>query len=183
MSFLRPEAVTAVLRWSEPVISAAVALWLAASAYTLLGAGNPLGGLALIGAGIAALWTVVSGIRRLLGHTLQRPGGPGVVTLQEGRIGYYGPEGGGFVGIETLMAVDLVAVGDPGPGGLVWQFSDAEGRRLAIPQSAEGAQDILDTLGVLPRLDYARIVSAMLSREEKIYRVWRREGTARLRSS
>ncbi|MEM7237898.1 MAG: hypothetical protein AAF501_08755, partial [Pseudomonadota bacterium] len=70
-----------------------------------------------------------------------------------------------------------------GSDGLVWQFSDAEGGYLAIPQTAEGAEDLLDTLGVLPRLDYARIVAAMLSREEKSFAVWRRSGSARLSSS
>ncbi|MEM7237305.1 MAG: hypothetical protein AAF501_05715, partial [Pseudomonadota bacterium] len=158
MSFLRPDAVQTVLRWSEPVLSAILALWLARITWGLLASGNPLGVLALIGAGIATLWTVVSGIRRILGRRALGPGGPGVVTLQEGRIGYFGPSGGGFVAVDALIAVDLVALRRGGSDGLVWQFSDAEGGYLAIPQTAEGAEDLLDTLGVLPRLDYARIV-------------------------
>lgn len=182
MSFLRPEAVSAVLRWVEPLLAGGIAIWLASAAWGLVGRGNPVGLLALIGAAIAAAWCVVAALRKGMSRHGGSPGGPGVVTLREGQIGYFGPDGGGFVAVDSLVAVDLIAEGGELRHILHWRFSDERGQELLIPQEAEGAEYLLDAINVLPRLDYPKIVTAMFSRRERVYRIWRRS-TGRLTGS
>ncbi len=174
---LRADAVQTVLRWAEPVVSGLVALWLCRVAVGLLWYGNPIGVLALAGAGLAATWCGVSAFRNLLsGEGAGRyPGGPGVVSLDEGRIGYFGPHGGGFVAVDALVAVDLLAGRNRTPSELIWRFTDEAGEELLVPNGAEGADHLLDTLGVLPKLNYPKIAAAIFSRNEGVFPVWRRE--------
>ncbi|MBP7242889.1 hypothetical protein [Amaricoccus sp.] len=78
---------------------------------------------------------------------------PGVVLIDEGRIGVFGPTGGGFIDLSTLA---LVAVsGQPGSGDRAWTLRGEDGTTLVIPFGAVGAERIPDALASLPGLDLA----------------------------
>lgn len=177
MSWLRADAVQTVLRWVEPVVSGLAAIWLGRAALGLLWYSNPVGVLALAGAGLAATWCGVSAFRNLLsGEGAGRyPGGPGIVSIDEGRIGYFGPHGGGFVAVDALVAVDLLSSRSRSPSELIWRFTDEVGEQLLVPNGAEGADQLLDTLGVLPKLEYSKIAAAMFARGEGVFPIWRRD--------
>ncbi|MBY8977758.1 hypothetical protein KHP62_18235 [Rhodobacteraceae bacterium NNCM2] len=174
---LRPEAVSTVLRWAEPVVTGLATLWLGKVAFSLLWLGNPIGFLAAVGAALSATWCAVSTFRNLLSGqgASQYPGGPGIVSLDEGRIGYFGPHGGGFIAVDALVAVDLLSGKRRAREELLWRFTDEAGEQLIVPNGAEGAEHLLDTLGVLPKLDYPKIIAAMFARGDAVYPIWRRD--------
>ncbi|MEM8792019.1 MAG: hypothetical protein AAGE80_10400 [Pseudomonadota bacterium] len=176
MKGLRPEAVALLLRWAEPAVTGLLALWLAWVSIGALRTGSPTLLLTLIGTVLSGLWCAVALMRAVVRRKTgqDHPGGPGVVTIQEGRIGYYGPEGGGFIVIDELMRVDLVAAGERGGDALDWRFRDADGQVLQVPAEAEGAEKILDAIGVLKDIDYPSLVSAMFAKGVAIHTVWRR---------
>lgn len=78
---------------------------------------------------------------------------PGVVLIDEGRIGMFGPAGGGFVDLSTLVAVSVT--GAPGGEDRAWVLRGEDGSDLVIPFGALGAERIPDALAALPGLDLA----------------------------
>ncbi|MEM6905768.1 MAG: hypothetical protein AAF568_07725, partial [Pseudomonadota bacterium] len=97
-------------------------------------------------------------------------GGPGLVTVEEGKIGYFGPEGGGFASLSALARVELWR----GGGQAVWRFIGLEGGILEIPTEAAGAERLIDVLSGLPGLDYQALIEARLSDEPGVIRIWQR---------
>lgn len=177
MSFLRPEAVAAVRRGAEPVLYAAIAglcLW---KAISLAGAGAWLG-LALLVPGALAAFAALGTAERALVARRSARAGPGIVSVQEGRISYLGPHGGATVAVDGLMQVDIVS--DPGgrfAQGARWELTDETGQSLAIPASAANADALLDVLGGLPGFNNMAVVLAMQERRGR-RAVWRRRGPA-----
>lgn len=165
-------------RWAEPMLTGAGALWLgwAAAAALGRGAGWLAAALPLAGAALLAAWAGAAAVR--LG-VLRRGAAtaPGLVVIEEGRVGYLGPEAGGFVALDALVAVGIAPAGD-GPGGLrVWRFHAAEGAPLEIPLDAAGAAALPDTLEALPGFDAFRLLRALRDRGRGEVTVWRRPGT------
>jgi len=142
---LRPAARAALRRWREALIGLAVTLlglwW--ASGYGLLkwvGVAVALGGIAL----------TASGIQR--GRFRQGAGGPGVVELVEGQLGYFGPTTGGIVAVQEIRRVSQ--------HGRAWVIEGGDGTTLEIPFDAEGAERLFDAFAMLPGLDMHRIVKS-----------------------
>ncbi|MEM1275941.1 MAG: hypothetical protein AAGH74_05410 [Pseudomonadota bacterium] len=178
MSGFRPEAVALTLRWAEIVLTGTAALWLLRETYLAYLNASPTSILTLVGAVFAGLWCAVTVMRFILRRRTvgpDRPGGPGIVTIQEGRIGYFGPEGGGFVALDALVQVDLI-IGFEQASGLDWRFKDEFGQTLQIPAGAEGAEQIIDTIGVLSHVDYQSLLTAGFAKDPGIHPIWRREG-------
>ena len=149
MSVLRPERAAALAKRREVLVWAAALGLGAALALRGLVLGAPL----VLVAGLA-LGLVGAALLRgaLLRARLADEGpGPGLVTIDEGRIAFFGPTGGGFVDLGTLVAVDVVA----GPGGRAWALAAADGTRLVVPFGAVGAAGLPDALAALPGLDLA----------------------------
>lgn len=145
---IRPEARATLNRLREVLaglLMVGMGLWLLfRPGYILPMIGLVLG---LLGAGLA-----VVGLRRLW---FRAEGlGPGVVQLVEGQIGYFGPDGGGFLALDDMTALELTA------GGGAWRLTGADGRVLEIPRDAAGAEALLDAFVRLPGLDPAAVVRA-----------------------
>ncbi len=167
MSFLRPELAEALGRRREALVwGAALALGLA-----LLWRGyarvEPLSfvvGIAVAVAGFALLRGALARMR-LAGAAAA----PGVVVIDEGRIGLLGPEGGGFVDLAALVAVEIA--GGPGRRDRAWVLRGEDGGALVIPFGAVGAAALPDALAALPGIDLDAAGAAGAT-------VWRRRAAA-----
>lgn len=167
MSFIRPELAESLRRWRE-VIAAGLAalggLWLAAKGgYVLL----PAGAVVVV---IASGW----GITALRRQRFRQPvADPGVVDLDEGQIGYFGPTFGGFVPTADLSEIRLIET----MGRRHWRLKTRDGQVLLIPVAASGAERLFDAFSILPGIDMAAL-SLAVSAPVSIAPVWSRSGLA-----
>lgn len=177
MSFLRPEATATVRRYAEPAVYVAIAAFFLWKAVDAVASGAWLG-LALLVPGALAAFAAIGAVERALVARRSRAAGPGVVSVQEGRITYLGPHGGATVAIDGLVRVDVVIerAGGFSPGAR-WELTDEDGQRLSIPASAANADALLDVLGGLPGFNNMSVVLAMSEREGR-RPVWRRSAPA-----
>ena len=150
MSGLRPEAVAWLMRWREVGAGLAVGLagvWVGAGGgYVLL----PFGAV-LVALGLA--WAVLAW-RRL---RFASDGGPGVVEVDEGQVGYLGPATGGYVSLPDLVELRLLRL----HGRQVWRLKQADGQVLLIPVDAAGSEALFDAFASLPGLDSGALVAAL----------------------
>lgn len=168
-----------LVRWGETALTAlgaAVLLW-QGGRLVLWGGwlGWWFGWLLLVGGAGAALWCFAAWQRARLrrgGH------GPGFVTIEERRIAFWGPEGGGFAEIDDLERVDL----GPGPEGPTWVLAPEFGVPLAIPAAADGADRLADALTALPGFS-AGIAADALGAGGARLTIWRRPRPALARPS
>lgn len=147
MSWIRPEAQAQLLRLVEPVVATGLAAWLLTRGAGLYRHDWAFGGLMLAAGLLIALWALAAWVRAVLNLRGKRPS-PGVVIVEEERIGYLGPEAGGFVALDGIDSVELIEG--------VW-ILHAGGTPLVIPMGAEGADQLPDALGALPGFD-ARVL-------------------------
>lgn len=149
--FLRPEAISAVLRWREVGLAAGVVvagLWVAGrGGYVLLPVGAAVCALGL-GLGVLA-W------RRM--RFANAGGAPGLVEVDEGQISYFGPNAGGFVAIPDLVEVRLAFV----QGRRFWRLKQSDGQALLVPVEASGAERLFDAFSALPGMDTQALVAAL----------------------
>ena len=174
MSFLRPEAVAALARYAEPAAYAAIAVLFFWKGVSLLARGDWIG-LALVVPGALAAFAALGTTERALVARRSARAGPGVVSVREGRISYFGPHGGATVAIDALVRVDILH--DAGSGfsaGARWELTDEEGQRVSIPASAANADALLDVLGGLPGFNNMAVVLAMQATGPDRRAIWRR---------
>jgi len=166
MSFIRPEARAALLRWRE------VALGVAAAAFGLwvvTRGGWFYGVLGVLIVGFAAGLTLTAWRRmRFRAHGTA----PGIVQYDEGAVAYFGPETGGVVALSEVTEIAAVAT----PQGLVWRISQAQGPRVDIPVGAAGADGLFDTFAALPGARPSAFLDAVEHPPEGSRRIWRRAG-------
>jgi hypothetical protein len=151
MTLIRPEVARSLHHWREAIFAGgvlALGLWLIFLGGWLLGAL----GLVVTGLGAGYLWVAVRRARFLAGD-----GGPGVVQVDEGRIGYFGPFHGGSAALARLTAIRLRSAPN---GRRTWQLEHPDGPSLLIPANAAGADALFDAFATLPGLDPARLVAA-----------------------
>lgn len=168
MAFLRPEVALMIRRWRETAIYSLVTLALLLSMWDwplTLTRGALLGAIALVGLALtrAALLTALSA---------QAKDGPGVVLIDERRITFLGPEGGGFASINEIAAVSVGSAAGLPPCWTLWAETGAGAEPLIIPAAAQGAEGIVDALAALPGFQGARAVSALSGHSIEI--IWRR---------
>lgn len=164
MSLIRPEAAAALIRLRDVLAGLGLA---AAGGWLLFKPGYVLPALGL---GLAATGCALAlvGLRRLRFRAEGQA--PGVVQVIEGQVGYFGPEGGGFVALDDLIALSLTADGDH------WRLTSVEGAVLIIPRAAEGAEHLLDSFVRLPGLEPAALVRAASAGPAATdRRIWRRK--------
>lgn len=151
MNVIRPEVMVALARWREVIAALGVigvGLWLMwLGGYFLVPVG--LGVL-----GLGAAWGVLA-FRRM--RFAQAVDAPGVVEVDEGQVGYFGPGQGGFVGLPDLVELRLIAV----QGGRFWRLKQADGQALLIPVDAAGAERLFDAFASLPGMDTQALVTAL----------------------
>ena len=147
---MRPELRAAVRRWREALAGLAVlglGVWLALASYGLvawLGIAFCLSGVVL----------ALAGWQR--GRFRTGGGGPGVVTVDEGRLTYFGLLTGGSVAVRDLALVAL----DPGGRPPHWVLQTAE-ETVCIPLTAEGTDALFDVLAGLPGIDMSHILAVV----------------------
>jgi hypothetical protein len=164
MSFLRPEAMQAINRWSGALFAGAVlalGLWWG---LTSLGLIKWIGWLLALG-GAALLWASAQRARFRGGH-----GGLGVVEVDERQIAYLAPVGGGIVSLDSLseVAITVDRAGLP-----VWRFT-AGAEVLRVPTSAEGTEALFDALTALPGVDIEAAIRASRNRLPDTTVIWRK---------
>lgn len=164
MTAIRPELVRAARRWHEALAGAVVAalgLWLAWR-YT--------GALYLIGwgMGVAGAAAVFTGLQRARFRT--SGDGAGVVEVDERKITYLGPYGGGVVALGTLREIGT------DPSG-AWLLKDEDGTHLVIPRGAAGSEALLDAFAAVPGLSTARVIEAARHPPDRYEVIWSRPRT------
>ena len=173
---IRPE-VLALLRRSQEVIAAlalmAFGVWMMAlGGYLLLPVG--LGVVA-----IATTWGVMAWRRMRFAQSVDAPG---LVEVDEGQIGYLGPQIGGFVNLPDLIELRLIGL----RGRKLWRLKQNDGQAILIPVDAQGADRLFDAFASLPGMDTSVLVGALqaparsgstaLSIAAETQVIWRRQG-------
>jgi hypothetical protein len=168
VTFLRPGVSARLARWREAMASGAV-IWAGIWVMSLGGwVYHPVGALIAI-AGVC--WAIVA-LRRL---RFSRPvEAPGVITLDEGQVGYFGPVFGGVLSLDDLVELRIAR-----RDGLVeWRLRGRDGSLLRIPVAALGSERLFDAFSVLPgvdMLDLTRVLDAPPG-EGMSRPLWRRPG-------
>ncbi len=161
MSFVRPEARVALWRYREVLSGVglgALGLWLA------LGRGLTIWlGYAAIG---VAIGLIVVGIQRARFRT--GGGGPGVVSIDEGQIAYFGPLSGGVLAVADLERLTL----DPTAQPAHWVLESASQQPLHIPVTAEGSEQLFDVFAVLPGMKTERMLAELRGRATYPAVIW-----------
>lgn len=174
MSFFRPEAL-ARLRWlAEPALTGAGALLLGGMGLERIAGQTLIGGLLLLGSAGLAGWCLAALARRWMSRGAGADG-PGVVEIAERRIGYFGPETGGVVALDGLVAV--LARTDGAGGVAAWELVPSEERPLVVPAGARGAEALPDALAALPGFDALSAMRRLTRAEGERVVLWRRAGT------
>lgn len=174
MSFLRPEATALIRRWAEPAIYGALtvfaALWLWRA-----GPGGWLGG-ALI-AGALAVGGLLLRSALLSSLAAGRGAAPGVVRIDERRIAYFGPHGGGVAALDDLQSIEIWGP-DPDHWRPVadWVLRGSDPEALIVPVSAAGAEGMIDAFAALPGFAPARALGALGAGGGATITIWRRAG-------
>lgn len=161
MSFIRPEAKAAMLQWREALLGVAVLLlglwWVSGSGILQwVGVAVTLGGAVLI----------FTGLQRA--RFRAGKGGPGVVTVDEGQISYFGPLSGGVASIDDLAMVVL----DPTQTPPVWILQQPRQMDVAIPVNAEGTDQLFDAFAALPGIRTEHMLSALKADATQPVVIW-----------
>ncbi|SER83593.1 hypothetical protein SAMN04490244_103176 [Tranquillimonas rosea] len=166
MSFVRPQVRALMWRWREALAGGGailLGLW-----WALVTGGLMLWiGIVVVLGGVAL---AVSGIQR--GRFRRGGGGPGVVQLVEGQLGYFGPLTGGVVATDDITFLGLTAL----PGGRAqWDVVGGDGTNLSIPTDAEGAEAMLDVIARFPDLRTEDVLSRLSKSPVQGGTVWRKD--------
>ena len=174
MSFIRPEASQFLSTWAEPAIYAGVAILCGVKGIGLLANGHGIG-IVLAGIGLFAIFAFYGAVTRSVYAQRMREKGPGIVSIQEGRISYLGPLGGAILARDALISVDIVTNSTAfGAADLHWILMDESHQKVAIPGAAADADKLLDALGALPGFNHDAFAKAMKAHGNERFAVWRR---------
>ncbi len=172
MSFLRPDATALVARWWGAGFSIAVALIGVYWGLTAFGFVRWLGW-ALVPLGLVAAIAAAQKARFGAGG-----GGAGVVSVDEGRISYFGPTDGGVVALDDITRLSLDRRGVPH----TWRIDRPGQPALTIPNDAEGAGALFDAFVTLPGLSIETLLVARRGAPStapgQIHVIWQRAPTA-----
>ncbi len=167
MSFIRTEAEAAMMQWREVLLGIAVlllGLWWAAGSGIL----QWVGYIVILGS-IALIYTGLQRARFRSGR-----GGPGVVTVDEGEVSYFGPLSGGVVSINDLAMVVL----DPSQSPPVWILQQPRQADIAIPVNAEGSEQLFDAFATLPGIRTEFMLSALKTEAAQPVVIWAKPVTS-----
>ncbi len=167
MSFIRPEAGAAVMRWRDALIGVAVVLlglWWASGFGVLKWLGIAV---VIVGAVL-----VYSGVQRA--RFRGDSGGQGVVQVDEGEVMYFGPLSGGTVAMADMMRLTL----DGGSTPTVWILWQPGASPLHIPVDAEGAEKLFDAFATLPGLRMEHMLQQMQSAPDHPVVIWQKDSRA-----
>ncbi|SFL11950.1 hypothetical protein [Shimia haliotis] len=164
MSFIRPEARVALMKWREVLIGfgvLCVGFWWASGGGILRWIGY-----AVL---IAGAVLIVSGIQRA--RFRRGAGGPGVVQVDEGEVAYFGPLNGGSVAVRALSR--LVLDGRSSPA--VWALYQPGRQPLHIPVNAEGGETLFDAFASLPGLKTEQMLAKLNEQKPEPVLIWAKD--------
>lgn len=135
---IRPE----LIRWTRRNGEALAMIALLICSAWVATRGGPV--LLVMGAvmGLLALALLRSALLRL--RFSRRRGDPGMVMVDELRVGYFGPDTGGFFEMGQVRAIDLMTY----PTGAHWTLH-GDDEPLMIPTAAKGAEQLFDVFASL----------------------------------
>ena len=162
MGLIRPEIVTALHRWRDVLSGAALA---GLGVYWVLGSGGAVAifGWVLV---IAGSGLVVTGAVRA--QFVTTGNGPGMVSVVEGKITYFGPLTGGSADLSEISGLGYDPTGRPAH----WILDQPGQPSLAIPVTADGAETLFDLFSSLPGVNSTMLLQATRSRHRA--QLWRR---------
>lgn len=161
---IRPDVTAALARWREVIAATATGifgLWVASFGGYLL---VPAGGLIAVA---SLAWGIVA-FRRLRFETPVHA--PGLVEVDEGQVGYFGPTFGGMVALADLDELRLTEW----HGVRQWRLRTGDGQVLLIPEGAKGTERLFDAFATLPGIDLAALTRAHAAAGAPAEPVWRR---------
>lgn len=173
---MNPQAIAFLRRYAEPAIAGGLAVLLARSAWVTAAAGGSLVwvGFEALAALAASLWALTALQRQRVAAGSQRGGlSPGVLRVEEERIGYFGPESGGFLAMDQVESVALCRGAD---ASWTWYLMGPDQHTLTIPGGALGAEALVDALAGLPEFETARALDVLSRDREGCVTVWERSG-------
>ena len=165
-------------RWGEVLLTGVLAGWFIWVFASRLWRGDGWGtALFALPALLLALWFLAA--FRRLALKGRDPQGAGLVRLDEGRIGYLGPLGGGFVALDALIRIEAIGQGRERS----WHLVPEDGLALIIPVDAPGAEGLGDLLTALPGFSLAAAAEAIGRGEGRGHGprrivIWQRPGAA-----
>lgn len=151
MSFIRPEVSALAYRAREAIaslIAIGIGFWFFSQSGYLL---KPIGFVIIA---ISLGWFKLA-LRRM--RFTQEVTAPGMVEIDEGQVGYLGPQVGGFASLEELLEIRLMTL----QGRRMWRLKQRDGQVILIPVDAEGADKLFDAFSSLPGMDSAALVAAL----------------------
>ncbi len=160
---LRPEARAFLWRAREViagVVVAALGLWWGWESFGIL----RWLGWALAALGMAL---VIGGVQRLRFRQAGR--GPGLLSIDEGRVAYMGPLTGGAVDLDSVTRLRLDRRGRPAH----WLLETGS-EVLAIPVTADGGEALFDAFAALPGLKRGRMLELLNGDGRDVVTVWTR---------
>lgn len=165
--FLRPEATRTLARWQGVLIGGAI--FAAGSLVALTGYGIIFWlGCVIAMIGAASLFAAAQRMRFAAGS-----GGPGVVQIDEGAIGYFGPLGGGVIARSEMTGLTLDRTGKPAH----WVLSQPGQEDVLIPLTAANADALFDVFAALPGMKTERMLTEMRRNDRGRSLLWQRPGT------
>lgn len=170
MSFIRPEARTLLWNWRETLTGVAIlifGLWWSLATSSLM----QWLGFAVIAAGV---FTMVAGWQ--LARFRRGTGGPGIVTVTEGQVSYFGPLTGGVVALSELGRITYDPRGKPAH----WVLSQPKQPDLYIPVTAEGADGLFDAFTSLPELQMQALLHQIENAPREPQVIWQKHPHKRL---
>lgn len=158
---IRPEVQALFVKYREAIIGVLV---------TLLGLywTTSVGLLQWVGVAVALGGAVLvfTGIQRA--RFRSEGGGPGIVTLDEGEVSYFGPFDGGAVSMREMTMLSL----DPTAIPPVWILSQGGQKDLYIPVNAEGSDRLFDAFATLPGIRTDHLLSALNRGADDVVVIW-----------
>lgn len=175
---IRPDLLALLQRSSEVIwatLPLGFGLWLIFLGGYLL---TPIG---TVIAAVGVAWVILA-LRRM--RFAQAVDAPGVVEVDEGQIGYLGPQMGGYVSLPELAEIRLITL----RGRRMWRLKQRDGQAILIPVDATGAERLFDAFASLPGMKTSDLVAALQPAEStgqtlpkttnlpEMRLIWRRPG-------
>jgi hypothetical protein len=169
---IRPEVRVQLYRWREVLATCAAVLF----GLWALGAPGPvLKGIGAVAVLTGAALTVIA-VRRVA--FTSKGDEPGVVSIDEGQIAYFGPEVGGAISVPSLSEIRLRSEDKR----FSWFLVTDAGEALAIPHGARDASLLFDVFAGLPGFDVDFMLRMLRARQPGSITVWRRQDARGLTS-
>jgi len=162
--FLRPAARATLWRWRDvigAVIVILLGLWWLGVAH---GAVRWLGYVTIL---LGAVWAF-AGVQRA--RFRQDGGGPGIVSIIERKLAYFGPLTGGTFDLDDITALVL----DPTSKPPHWIITGPNLQTLEIPVNAAGSEALFDAFASLPGIRTQKLLDALERTPDARIVIWQR---------